>query len=208
MPGLMQGKIDEAMRKVCTPLNGSAFPLTSLAVGKTEGGTRTQLRDSWAANHAVLASASDLVRDGPGRLFSTLPKISTKGKPLIRLHRDAAARMMFSYLRSHPESREFSTDPQQKMDFQLSMVLPFNCTTAKACYKALALIGYAEDHHAARISQVAKRFQCSEDEAGPLALLINANLAMASTKIPELFHFHHILLISNGLTFESRLKLR
>ena len=113
-----------------------------------------------------------------------------------------AAHDLFNYSRSFPDSTRFSANKQVRCEFQQSRHITIEDQSSSAIYRLLSRYGYERPHMYDRQEQIAARFNCEDHVAQELMGYIHSNYLRASPNLPAHITFHHLLLISNGLSFE------
>ena len=198
-------KIKEIIRIAITPLNGGAFPYTSLIFPTEQMGLKNVLKDLWAFNTSLLATRSVYIR-AEGRYWD-LPYapqlISRAGRDdekLIFRHRDAAAIDFWSFWRTKP------ADDQSSMLLSLPQKTPVKSVVIS---RILIQGRYDTVLTSNQLAQVGRRLSLDPaivpemtDEA---LKIIKLNLK-AICKLPSHIAQHMMQRYTNSLTTSRRLK--
>ena len=198
-------KLKEVIRTALTPLNGGAFPYTSLIFPTEQLGLKNVLKDLWAFNTSLLATRSVyiLAKDRYWDLPYAPQLLSRDGRndeKLIYRHRDAAAIDFWSFCR---------TTPDDDHDSLLLSLAPKTLLNSSAISRLLIQGKYATTLLSNQMTQVGRRLSLDPmlvpEATGEALKTIKYNLK-AIVKLPSHIAQHMMQRYTNSLSTSRRLK--
>jgi ribonuclease HI len=191
MPKSLIREAREALRRICTPFNGSAHPYEFLTLPTKSGGLSTPLRCIETYNDSLLASVSPLIK-ATGSLWD-LPDPVPDGcfiedTSIISVHRDAAC---VDFLCHH-----YGEDDR---------LLPLPCTSSKVIYD----IYVSYTIKAGALSTIGNKIRQRLQEAkcgipGDVTGSYTANVGSLPKGTAKHVRYTHLCLIANSLPTKRR----